>query len=99
MYYLSSENKAADQIRRESFAVTTKLFCVFVFADAKSRFSHDAAQLSRLGGFNEHQPPTTGFMKIKKYLSIIIIHLLNHVRQGENGIYYTNVLHFLKTSN
>ena len=27
-----------------SFAVTTKLICVFVFAYAKSRFSHDVAQ-------------------------------------------------------
>ena len=26
-----------------SFAVTAKLICVFVFACAKSRFSHDAA--------------------------------------------------------
>ena len=29
---------------RISFAVTTKLICVFVFAYAKSRFSRDAAQ-------------------------------------------------------
>ena len=28
-----------------SFAVTVKLICVFVFAYAKSRFSHDAAHL------------------------------------------------------
>ena len=28
-----------------SFAVTAKLICVFVFAYAKSRFSHDAAYL------------------------------------------------------
>ena len=28
-----------------SFAVTAKLICVFVFAYAKSRFSHDGAQL------------------------------------------------------
>ena len=27
-----------------SFAVTTKLICVFVFACTKSRFSHDVAQ-------------------------------------------------------
>ena len=31
-----------------SFAVTAKLICVFVFACAKSRFSHDAAHLSGL---------------------------------------------------
>ena len=29
-----------------SFTVTAKLICVFVFAYAKSRFSHDEAQLS-----------------------------------------------------
>ena len=28
-----------------SFAVTTKLICVFIFAYAKSRFSHDARVL------------------------------------------------------
>ena len=30
-----------------SFAVTAKLICVFVFAYAKSRFSHDEAHLTR----------------------------------------------------
>ena len=30
-----------------SFAVTSKLICVFVFAYAKCLFSHDAAQLLR----------------------------------------------------
>ena len=29
-----------------SFAVTAKLICVFVFAYAKSRFSHDAAHIA-----------------------------------------------------
>ena len=29
-----------------SFAVTAKLICVFVFAYAKSRFSHNEAQIS-----------------------------------------------------
>ena len=38
--YLCSENKGAD--RR---AVTAQLICVLSFAYAKSRFSHDAAQL------------------------------------------------------
>ena len=28
-----------------SFVVTAKLICVFVFAYAKNRFSHDAAQI------------------------------------------------------
>ena len=31
-----------------SFAVTAELICVFVFAYAKSRFSHDAAHFSML---------------------------------------------------
>ena len=31
-----------------SFAVTAKLICVFVFAYAKSWFSHDEAQLRNL---------------------------------------------------
>ena len=37
MYYLCSENKVADLLRN--------LSCVFVFAYAKSMFSHDAAYL------------------------------------------------------
>ena len=32
-----------------SFTVTGKLICVFVFAYAKSRFSHDAAQIIQPG--------------------------------------------------
>ena len=31
-----------------SFAVTVKLICVFVFAFAKSRLTHDAAHLSQM---------------------------------------------------
>ena len=33
-----------------SFAVTAKLICVFVFAYAKSRFSHDAAHVVSVRG-------------------------------------------------
>ena len=40
MYYLCSENKGADQLRGYA-----KLICVFVFAYAKSRFSHGEAQI------------------------------------------------------
>ena len=40
LYYPYSETKALI-----SFAVNAKLVCVFVFAYAKSPFSHDAAQL------------------------------------------------------
>ena len=45
LYYPCSENKGVI-----SFAVTVKLICVFVFAYAKSRFSHDEAQL--ISAFN-----------------------------------------------
>ena len=37
VHSLSSENKSADQLR-------SYLICAFVFAYAKSRLSHDAAQ-------------------------------------------------------
>ena len=40
LYYLCSETKALI-----IFAVTPKLVCVFVFAYAKNRFSHDVAHL------------------------------------------------------
>ena len=40
LYYPYSENKSADQL-----PVTAQLICVFVFAYAKSRFSHDAAHM------------------------------------------------------
>ena len=41
LYYLCSENKGADQFR----GLPAKLICVFVFDNAKSPFSHDAAQM------------------------------------------------------
>ena len=37
LYYVCSKNKGAD--------VTVQLICAFVFAYAKSRFSHDIAHL------------------------------------------------------
>ena len=37
-----------------SFTVTAKLICVFVFAYAKSRFSHDEAQLSMAHSSSTH---------------------------------------------
>ena len=40
LFYLCSENKGADQLR-----ITAQLICVFVFAYAKSRFSHNEAQI------------------------------------------------------
>ena len=42
-----------------SFAVTAKLICVFVFANAKCWFSHDAAQMTTLND------KMTGFCLIK----------------------------------
>ena len=41
MFYLCGENKGVI-----SFAVTTKLICIFVFAYAKFCFSHDVAHIS-----------------------------------------------------
>ena len=41
MYYPSSENKGADQLR-----LTAKLICAFVFAYADCWFSHGAAQIN-----------------------------------------------------
>ena len=41
LYYLRSENKALI-----SLAVNVQLMCVFVFAYAKSRFSHDRAEFN-----------------------------------------------------
>ena len=40
LYYPYSENKGADQLRSNA-----QLICVFVFAYAKSRFSHNEAQM------------------------------------------------------
>ena len=34
-----------------SFAVTAKLICVFVFAYAKSQFSHDKAQIDMMNSY------------------------------------------------
>ena len=44
LYYPYSENKGADH-----FAVTAKLICVFVFAYAKSWFSHNEAHFELAG--------------------------------------------------
>ena len=38
-----------------SFAVTPKLICAFVFAYAKSRFSHDAAHILNFNSFIIHR--------------------------------------------
>ena len=53
-----------------SFAVTAKLICVFVFAYAKSRFSHDAAYISkayiRLSSSDVMVQLSYAFMKVDK---------------------------------
>ena len=51
-----------------SFAVTAKLICVFVFAYAKIRFSHDAAHISVIIKLKMHN---TNFSKftIKHFIS------------------------------
>ena len=43
-----------------SFAVTAKLICVFVFAYAKNRFSHDKAQIDSIIEINPPLVENTG---------------------------------------
>ena len=43
------ENKDADQL-----CGTAQLICAFVFAYAKCRFSHDAAQIMEDGKYHNH---------------------------------------------
>ena len=50
LYYLCGENKGADQLADQlrgyrAAAVTGQTICAFVFAYAKSRFSHDVAHM------------------------------------------------------
>ena len=41
LYYPRSENKGVDQLHSTAQMVTVQLICVFVFAYAKSWFSHN----------------------------------------------------------
>ena len=58
-----------------SFAVTAKLICVFVFAYAKIRFSHDEAllQFQVYGGY-------FGFMTVL----FVLVAVVSIVRQGRS---------------
>ena len=47
-----------------SFAVTAKLICVFVFAYAKSRFSHDAAHMETGTANKQPREPPRNFQHI-----------------------------------
>ena len=51
-----------------SFAITAKLICVFVFAYAKSRFSHDAAHIIHVFKFEGADVDRVS----KSYLSCIM---------------------------
>ena len=57
-----------------SFTVTAKLICVFIFAYAKSRFSHNGAQLKPV--------PTTYFMvkyvnfEVYNHKHVVVIHYI-----------------------
>ena len=79
MYYLCSENKGADQLRGYK-----KLICVFVFAYAKSRFSHDEAQLCftdrlfRLKMFNDDQ----GSWMIMFLITLITVFIMSLIYNG-----------------
>ena len=62
MYYLCSEITGADQFRG-----TAKLICVFVFAYAKSRFSHDAALIIYVHTKGEYSTETNiNFKQIRE---------------------------------
>ena len=88
MYYLCSENKGAVQLRgyRE---VTTKLICMFVFAYAKSRFSHNAAHMicSKAGVqfsfhfievFQTGAPPGWSRRMLGRNISVSLYHVTNY---------------------
>ena len=80
LYYPYSENKGADQLRgyREkaliSFAVTAKLICVFVFAYAKSRFSHDGAQIIKANILliNVKMPTIVGILTLMSRINFML---------------------------
>ena len=63
MYYPSSENKGADQLRS---AVTAKLICAFVFAYADCWFSHGAAQMFLTERQNVPRCVKTGLFPVQK---------------------------------
>ena len=48
-----------------SFAVTAKLICAFVFANAECWFSHAAAQLSKMEDSGRNRICTTMLYKVK----------------------------------
>ena len=54
-----------------SFAVSAKLICVFVFAYAKSRFSHDAAHIKGI---------------LQKFVVILLEHPGKHAEISEIGV-------------
>ena len=65
LYYPFSENKGTDQL-----AVTAKLSCVFVFAYAKIRFSHDEARIKV--SFELHVASRQCSEKTEKMLKAVI---------------------------
>ena len=79
MYYPCSENKGADQLR--GYRVIAKLICVFVFAYAKSQFSHDAAQMKfhaqlnmkSMGLVNVKMPFIVGILEFIEWTNFMLI--------------------------
>ena len=80
-----------------SFAVTAKLICVFVFAYAKSRFSHDAAHFTFYLSICYHNIQARTLLSVKKYKILnqdrYIIHIA--VLSFKFQVYHNNF--FLKT--
>ena len=72
MFYLCSEYKGADQLRgyREAdLRLWAKLICVFVFAYAKSWFSHNEAQIIFYGWCSSNiEEEVETYLKVPKFL-------------------------------
>ena len=70
-----------------SFAVTAKLICVFVFAYARSRFSHDAAHLWLRMPTNARRTKILYYDIYEKFVFIFYECELQDQNQGFYGLY------------
>ena len=77
MYYLCSENKGTDQLRSYC-EVTAKLICAFVFAQAKTQFSHDAAH------FNFSNAQVSSYGCVFLAMAVFLAGAILRVKQEKN---------------
>ena len=80
MYYLCSENKGADQL-----CGYAKLICAFVFAYAKSRFSHDAAHTIAMDGITSVHKNTKTSIELK-YDTLSSLTKMKRLLQGCSSV-------------